>query len=81
MKNQTKYAKVEGHSNLIRDLSTNAIINTDSLSADQYTRLRNRREIEKQKINNIEIEMSEIKSSIDELKHLLRNMLDGSKCN
>ncbi len=80
MKNQTKYAKVEGHSNLIRDLSTNAIINTDSLSADQYTRLRNRREIEKQKINNIEIEMSEIKSSIDELKHLLRNMLDGSKC-
>ncbi len=81
MKNQTKYAKVEGHSNLIRDLSTNAIINTDSLSADQYTRLRNRREIEKQKINNIEIEMSEIKSSIDELKHLLRNMLDESKCN
>jgi len=81
MKSQTKYAKVEGHSNLIRDLSTNAIINTDSLSADQYTRLRNRREIEKQKINNIEIEMSEIKSSIDELKHLLRNILDGSKCN
>lgn len=79
MKNQAKYAKVEGHSNLIRDLSTNAIINTDSLSADQYTRLRNRREIEKQKIDNIETEMSEIKSSITELKYLLESMLDGTK--
>lgn len=81
MKSQTKYAKVEGHSNLIRDLSTNAIINTDSLSADQYTRLRNRREIEKQKIDNIETEMSEIKSSIIELKHLLENILNESKSN
>lgn len=79
MKNQAKYAKVEGHSNLIRDLSTNAIINTDSLSANQYTRLRNRREIEKQKIDNIETEMSEIKSSITELKYLLESMLDGTK--
>lgn len=73
-----KYAKVEGHPNLLRDLSTNAIINTDSFSSDQYTLLKNRRKFEKTKIDKIENELQDLKDSIFEIKTLLREIVNGS---
>jgi hypothetical protein len=78
MYNDVKYAKVEGHPNLLRDLSTNAIINTDSFSSDQYTVLKNKKKTEKNKIENIENELSELKSSIEEIKFLLKGIVNGS---
>jgi hypothetical protein len=62
-----KYAKVEGHSNLIRDLSTNAIINTDSVSSSQYDLIRKKRQDEKLKIEKLENELNEIKSLLQKL--------------
>lgn len=69
-----KYAKVEGHSNLIRDLETNAIINTDKFGSEQYSALKNKKNSEKLKIENLEKEVSDLKSSLDEIKILLRNL-------
>lgn len=69
-----KYAKVEGHPYLIRDLSTNAIINTDSKSSLQYLKTRERKNEEQKKINNIESDIEELKSSINEIKQLLVNL-------
>ena len=51
-----RYAKVEGHPNLLRDLSTNAIINTDTIKSQQYIKTKQRREKEQEKIANIENE-------------------------
>ncbi len=73
-----KYAKVEGHPNLLRDLSTNAIINTDSISSGHYTMLKNRKILEKTRIDNLETELSELKSSINEIKCLLKDLVNGS---
>jgi gas vesicle protein len=73
-----KYAKVEGHPNLIRDLSTNAIINTDSFSSEQYNKIRNSKKEEKQKIEKLHSDVEDLKSSVDEIKQLLRSIVNGT---
>ena len=69
-----KIAKVEGHTNLVRDLKTQAIVNTDS---DAYARYMSRKVKQAEKedelrgvvreINTIKAEMFEIKSLIKEI--------------
>ena len=69
-----KIAKVEGHIHLVRDLKTQAIVNTDS---DAYARYmaRKAKQAEKEdelrgvvrEINTIKAEMFEIKSLIKEI--------------
>lgn len=77
MMNDKRYAKVEGHPNLLRDLSTNAIINTDSFSSEQYIKTRERKRMEREKIDIMESEIEDIKSSINEIKHLLRKLYES----
>lgn len=72
-----RYAKVEGHPNLLRDLSTNAIVNTDTLSSEQYLKIRERKKQDSEKMSNMESEIEEIKSSINEIKQLLRNIYES----
>lgn len=74
MINNKRYAKVDGHPNLLRDLSTNAIINTDSISSEQYIKTRERRKAETEKIARMESDIENIRSSIDEIKDLLRKI-------
>jgi hypothetical protein len=64
--------KVEGYQNLYRDENTGAIINYDSMAYDQYVNSINQREIQKREIN-------QIKADIDEIKTLLRELLNESK--
>ena len=69
-----KIVKVEGHTHLVRDLKTQAIVNTDS---DAYARYmaRKAKQAEKEdelrgvvrEINTIKAEMFEIKSLIKEI--------------
>ena len=68
------YAKVEGHPHLIRDLKSNAIINTDDIALTNYTLIKKRKELEKNKIDSIESELKDLRSSIDEIKELLRGI-------
>jgi len=75
--NNRKYAKVEGHPNLLRDLSTNAIINTDSIASEQYLKTRKRKFQDQEKISSMESEIEDIKSSINEIKHLLRKLYES----
>jgi len=72
-----RYAKVEGHPNLLRDLSTNAIINTDKVGSEQYIKTRERKQQEQEKISNMESEIEDIKSSINEIKSLLRKIYES----
>ena len=69
-----KVARVEGHAHLVRDLKTQAIVNTDS---DAYARYMSRKAKQAEKedelrgvvreINTIKAEMFEIKSLIKEI--------------
>jgi hypothetical protein len=62
----TKRAKVEDHSNLERDLNTQAIINTDMVAYEKYINEKNTR-------LRYETELRELRSEIEVLKSLLLN--------
>jgi tetrahydromethanopterin S-methyltransferase subunit B len=74
-----KYAKVEGHVNLVRDQSTKAILNTDMNEYNNYINLRESKKSDHEKITNIEREVNDIKNDLDEIKNLLRNLSNESK--
>ena len=65
---------VEGHTNLFRDRVTGAIVNTDSNGYSQYQQLKQRKQNEKR-------ELDIIKSDIEEIKTLLREITNGSRSN
>ena len=70
------YAKVKGHSHLIRDLKSQAIINTDS---DAYARYMTRKAKQSKKddeMRKVVREVNEIKSEMFEIKDLLKKVLD-----
>lgn len=61
------YKKVEGHSDLIRDLETNAVINTNKTAYQDYLKMRDEKLKEKQRLDNLENEVGEIKSLLYKL--------------
>jgi len=63
---------VEGHSNLYRDENTGAILNFDSISYNQYINSVNNRDKQKK-------ELEQMKNDINEIKDLLKELLNGSK--
>jgi hypothetical protein len=73
-----KYARVDGYPNLIRDLDTNAIINTDSIESSNYDRNRKIRQRKSEEIDIIKSDLINIKSSIEEIKNLLGRIVNES---
>lgn len=75
------YHGVEGHSNLLRDPDNDSIVNIDSIGYQKYITRRRSKDIKNQKVQNIEQEVASIKEDIDEIKHLLKELLNGPKWN
>ena len=68
------FAKVKDHENLVRDMNSKAILNTDKLALQEYHQKRElvKKELaekieSKQRLDKIENEMSEIKDLLREL--------------
>jgi hypothetical protein len=66
--------KIKDEFNLFRDSSTNAIVNTDMQSYNNYLTSKKVKEEESKKIQNIESEIINIKDDLSEIKDLLRNL-------
>ena len=60
--------RVEGHKNLYRN-DIGAIVNTDTVEYNQYKRLKNKRQSEKDEIDRLKREIDEIKSMLKDLKN------------
>jgi len=73
------YLKVEGYTHLMRDEKTNSIVNTNMSEYQEYISRRNAKDEENQKVQNIEEELASMKDDIDEIKMLLRSLVNGSK--
>lgn len=73
------YHRVEGHNDLVRDPKTNSIINTNMADYQQYINRRSVKNEKNEKIQNIEEEVANMKSDIDEIKSMLRELLNGSR--
>ena len=69
--------KVEGHSNLVRDEETNAILNTDSSEYNNYLAIRARKKQGSERIDNMENDLKSLKDDINEIKTLLRALSNG----
>jgi len=76
--NNKNYIKVEGHSNLVRDEKTKAILNLNMNDYENYIRVRQVKENESKRVDTIESEMSNIKNDLEEIKNLLRSLANGS---
>lgn len=66
--------KVENHPNLYRDVNTNMIVNSDSLSYNSYINMKRNKENEKKRIEKLESDIGEVKNDLSEIKELLRNL-------
>jgi hypothetical protein len=60
----TKYYKVEGNDSLVRDASNKAIINTNVKEYENYVEKRNMMAKQKQEIDSLKKDMSEIKEML-----------------
>lgn len=73
------YIKVEGDNNLLRDPNTNSIVNNNMTEYQNYIKRRESKSKENQKIQNVEQEVANIKEDLDEIKTLLRSLLNGNE--
>ena len=64
--------RVEGHQNLYRDENSGAILNCDSSGYNEYLSSLSMRDSQKR-------ELHEMKKDIDEIKSILKELLNGSK--
>ncbi len=62
-----RFLKVEGNSYLVRDTVSNAIINKDEKSYDHYKRLRRIKGKERERLDKLENDVSEIKDLLIQL--------------
>lgn len=74
-----KHLKVEGHSNLVRDAETKAILNTSMKDYNQYMRLKKIKENENKRIEDLENDLNVIKDDLQDIKNLLGELLNGSR--
>ena len=71
------FAKVKGHSHLVRDLKSQAIINTDSDAYARYMARKAKQSKKDDEMRKVVREVNEIKSEMFEIKKLLREIKDG----
>ena len=67
--------KVEGHTHLVRDVNSNAIINTNTSDYQLYMKRVKVREKEADKLRNAVKEINNIKSEIREIKDLIKEIV------
>ena len=69
--------QVKGNPSLFRDKSSNAILNTDMNAYQNYIESKRIKEEETKRIANIEDDLNSLKGDIDEIKNLLRSLVNG----
>ena len=72
------YIRVKGSDNLIRDPKTNSIINTNMSEYNEYISRRDSKLQENQKVQNLESDVANMKEDLDEIKFLLRRLINES---
>ena len=70
--------KIDGNKDLARDPKTNAIINVNELDHNQYISIRAARNQENQAVGTIEKDLHNLKSEMNEIKSLLKELVNGN---
>ena len=70
------YLKVESEDSLVRDVDSNAIVNQNQSEFDKFLELSQRKYQEKKKFDDMRSDLDSLKEDMDEIKTLLRNIMD-----
>tara|TARA_R100001509_G_scaffold134626_1_gene88259 strand:- start:175 stop:399 length:225 start_codon:yes stop_codon:yes gene_type:complete len=72
------FYEMEGHKDLARDPETGAIVNVNTLEYTQYLSRREVKTEKNQKVQTMEQDLANVKSELNEIKSLLKELLHGS---
>jgi hypothetical protein len=70
-------AKVQGHTSLVRDLKSQAIINTDSDAYARYMARKAKQQNKDDEVRSVIRDVNELKNEMIEIKNLLIGLKDG----
>jgi hypothetical protein len=65
------YLKVKGRDNLVKNSRTNFVVNTNRSEYDEY-------KSRQKKAESMEEDLAELKSEMNEIKQLLRSLVNGN---
>ena len=71
-----KHIKVKSDVSLVRDIDSNAIISRNQSEFDKFIKLSEKKYAEKKKFDNMRSDLDSLKKDMDEIKTLLRNIMD-----
>ena len=71
----SEFIKVEGHTHLIRDVNSNAIINTNTNEYQLYMKRVKEREKQADELRDTVKEINNLKSEIREIKNLIKEIV------
>jgi len=75
------FYELEGNKDLARDPQTNAIVNVNGLDYTQYISTRNVKSEKNQKLQTVEQDLANVRGELDEIKSLLKELLNRSRSN
>jgi len=70
-------AKVQGHTHLVRDLKSQAIINTDSDAYARYMARKTKQKAKDDEVRQVIREVNELKTEMREIKNLIIGLNNG----
>ena len=73
-----EFYEMDGHKDLARDPETGAIVNVNTLEYTQYLSRREVKTEKNQKVQTMEQDLANVKSELNEIKSLLKELLHGS---
>ena len=73
-----EFYEMKGNKDLARDPETGAIVNVNTLEYTQYLSRRDVKTEKNQKVQTMEQDLANVKSELNEIKSLLKELLHGS---
>ena len=67
-----RYVKVESQDNLVRDMSSNAIVNNNKSEYENFLRISEQKYKEKKEFEKLKTDVNSMKNDLDEIKSMLK---------
>ena len=70
-----KFLKVEAQDNLVRDMSSNAIVNNNKSEYENFLKASEQKYKEKKEFEKLKIDVNSMKNDLDEIKSMLKSIV------
>ena len=69
------YIKVEGHTSLVRDVRSNAVVNSNKSEFQMYMKRHKERNLQADQMRNTVKEINNLKTELREIKELIKGLV------